>query len=128
MELALRAHDKDRGASWKTVPIQQLWKGLQDEHHELGEAVERHFFYAGEEAKNIRREQVLIEAADLANFCMFMADRADLMQWEPRTRELTEEERDWATIEWAEKNMAHEDERLQRVIMAFLRVLRRKTK
>lgn len=129
MEAALRAHDSDRGVSWKTVPVSNLKNGLQAEIIELSEALERHFFYAaGGVEKTARRDQLLKECADVANFCMFLADRASLMTWSPRLGVLTDEEKDWAAIQWAEHNLQHLDPQTRDIVLAYMRTMRRKAK
>lgn len=119
MEIALRKHDKDRGVSWKTVDLLDLRDGLDTEYDELTKELDR----------TVHKPQfgpaLLKECADVANFCMFLADRRGLMQWSAPIGALTANERDLATVAWVRNNLNFEDQRTQSMFEALLRVIDR---
>jgi len=57
---------RDWGRSWKDATFEQLWRFLQNESHELQRAI---FLDAND-------DQIIEEAADVANLCMMIADLA----------------------------------------------------
>lgn len=62
MEREMAAKDGEYGDSWKECHISYLLKGLKTKVEELEEAL-------------VNREDVLTEAADVANFAMMIAAR-----------------------------------------------------
>lgn len=72
MEVAMQARDAERADSWRGGPIEFYVDRL---HQEIDELVVALYMSKGYPAEYLRR--VKKEAADVANFCMMIAEEID---------------------------------------------------
>lgn len=72
MQEKLNKHRHDRGDGWKTCDVVHLMAGLEKELQEFRNAIS----YNAGNTSNVNRLGVMSEAADVANFAMFIGWKA----------------------------------------------------